>query len=425
MVIYKSVPVYFFSLFHFILPNIMANNGTHTASNDALLKKFDLSATRGFLPEHDPLEALPQAEFAAWERAAQTLPKLLASDSLRRHIENLPEFNTALLTNKRELERAMVILSYLGHSYVFFGGDSRDAGTAQTLPARIAKPWHEVAKRLGRPPVLSYGSYALHNWRRFDTTRTPELGNIALLQNFFGGIDEEWFILIHIDIEYKAARAMNALFPAQEAAKQDNADELLMQLNTIADVLRQMNATMNRMPEWCDPYIYYARVRPYIHGWKNNPALPNGLVYEGVEEYGGKGQMFRGETGAQSSIVPALDGAFGVTHKHDIMRDYLMEMRTYMPPEHRAFIEEVEKTPIIRECVMKHAAAKPSLKEVYNVCVEEVEKFRSKHLEYAAKYIQQQSQKNSANPTEIGTGGTPFMPYLKKHRDETKEHAIA
>jgi indoleamine 2,3-dioxygenase len=390
------------------------------ASNHAHLAHFEINDQRGFLPEHDPLEALPRPEFAAWEKAAQTLPKLLASDSLRAILEALPEFNTTLLANKRELERAMIILSYLGHSYVFFGGN-----TAQTLPARLAKPWYEVATKLGRPPVLSYGSYALHNWRRFDDKRTPELGNIALLQNFFGGIDEEWFILIHIDIEFKATRALNALLPAQVAAKADDVNTLTSHLSTIADVLRQMNATMNRMPEWCDPYIYYARVRPYIHGWKNNPALPNGLVYEGVSEYGGKGQFFRGETGAQSSIVPALDGAFGVTHKHDVMRDYLMEMRTYMPPKHRAFIEEVEQTLIIRDCVMKHGAAHPTLKDAYNACVEEVEKFRTKHLEYAAKYIQKQSQQNSANPTEVGTGGTPFMPYLKKHRDETAEHTLA
>ena len=24
-----------------------------------------------------------------------------------------------------------------------------------------------------------------------------------------------------------------------------------------------------------------------------------------------------------------------------------------------------------------------------------------------------------SNPTEVGTGGTPFMPYLKKHLEET------
>ena len=33
------------------------------------------------------------------------------------------------------------------------------------------------------------------------------------------------------------------------------------------------------MPERCDPYIYFHRVRPYIHGWKDNPALGAGLIY--------------------------------------------------------------------------------------------------------------------------------------------------
>jgi len=38
-----------------------------------------------------------------------------------------------------------------------------------------------------------------------------------------------------------------------------------------------MYATLKRMPERCDPYIYFHRVRPYIHGWKNHPDLPAGV----------------------------------------------------------------------------------------------------------------------------------------------------
>ncbi len=45
---------------------------------------------------------------------------------------------------------------------------------------------------LGRPPVLSYASYALDNWRRIDRKNPIDLGNIALLQNFLGGQDEEY-----------------------------------------------------------------------------------------------------------------------------------------------------------------------------------------------------------------------------------------
>ena len=109
----------------------------------------------------------------------------------------------------------MVLLSYLGHAYVWGG-----ARAAEVLPARIAMPWHAVASSLERPPVLSYSSYALHNFFRFDPAREVECGNIALIQNFLGGIDEEWFILIHVDIEKRAAPAMAALHACLDAAEQ-------------------------------------------------------------------------------------------------------------------------------------------------------------------------------------------------------------
>jgi hypothetical protein len=59
-------------------------------------------------------------------------------------------------------------------------------------------PWHAVATSLGRPPVPSYSSYALNNYFRFEPERPIECGNLGLIQNFLGGIDEEWFILIHV-----------------------------------------------------------------------------------------------------------------------------------------------------------------------------------------------------------------------------------
>jgi indoleamine 2,3-dioxygenase len=48
-------------------------------------------------------------------------------------------------------------------------------------------PWYELSEQLGRPPVLSYASYALDNWRRLDPNAPIELGNIVLLQTFWQG----------------------------------------------------------------------------------------------------------------------------------------------------------------------------------------------------------------------------------------------
>jgi indoleamine 2,3-dioxygenase len=148
------------------------------------------------------------------------------------------------------------------------------------------------------------------------------------------------------------------------------------------------------------------------------------VIYEGVEAYGGAPQKFRGETGAQSSIIPSLDAALGISHKDDPLRPYLMEMRAYMPPAHRVFIEALEQGRSIRHYVIEHCHQQPALRDVYNACVNWITRFRSLHLEYAGHYIHQQSQHGLDNPTTVGTGGTPFMPYLKKHRDETLAHLL-
>lgn len=347
-----------------------------------------------------------------------SLPKYLAGLSLRKTVNSLPEFRVELLGSEPELKRAMMMLSFIGHAYVF-----GERPVVDRIPAVLAKPWFEVAKRLGRPPVLSYESYALDNWQRIDPSGPIATGNIALLQNFLAGIDEEWFVIIHVDIESRASEALKAIADGRRAVVENKPTDLVNALKTMSCALNGMYDSLCRMVEHCDPFIYFHRVRPYIHGWKNNPALPNGLIYEGVTEYGGVGQFFRGETGAQSGIIPSLDGFLGVGHKEDPLKAYLMEMRQYMPPQHRFFLEATEAGPLTRDFVAANVA-EPNLEAIYNQCVEWVEKFRTKHLEYAVSYIANQAQRDASNPSQVGTGGTPFVQYLTKHRDETGEHKL-
>ncbi len=380
------------------------------------LVSYQISPTRGFLPETDPVAHLP-SELSIWDEIAYDLPKLLVSQRVRTFLRRLPVIDpTSVLQSPAQWRRAMQALSYIGHAYVW-----GEADPAPSLPEAVARPWFLVAQRLGRPPVLSYASYALDNWRRLDPEGPITLENIALLQNFLGGLDEEWFILIHVAIEAAAAPAIRVLPLLVQAVREEKADEAQKFLETLAGTLEELYRLLLRMPEQCDPYIYYHRVRPYIHGWKNNPALPEGLVYEGVAAYGGQPQQFRGETGAQSGIIPAVDAALGITHAEDPLRAYLREMLDYMPPGHRQFVLDFERYEMAQR---RHFFMQPALKALYNACVHWVERFRSLHLEYAASYIARQHQASLANPTAVGTGGTPFMPYLAKHRDETQQHKI-
>ncbi len=377
-----------------------------------------LDPQRGFLPEQDPLLALPP-RFQVFDEVARSLPRLIPAGRVRASLEALPHFETEALQDGASIRRAMMLFSYFGHAYVW-----GEACAARSLPARIAVPWVELANRVGRPPILSYASYALDNWRRIDPEGPIALGNIELLQNFLGGADEDWFILVHVEIEAIAAPALARLPAAQSAAAENRADLLTTQLEEIATALELMCGSLGRMPEWCDPHVYFHRVRPYIHGWKNHPSLPEGLVYEGVGEYDGQPQALRGETGAQSGIVPCLDAALGIGHQPDPLRLYLDEMRGYMPPDHRAFLNLLEAGPSIREFVTRERDSLPDLAEAYDSCLQWLTRFRAIHLEYADVYIHSQANRDANNPTDVGTGGTPFMPYLEKHRAETLGHRL-
>lgn len=389
------------------------------------LSDYGISPDQGFLPS-DPLEQLPDSP--TLNHLAHDLPKLLSARMVRQFIDGQRQLLPSIPTTWRDQDfrTAMRILSFAGHAYVWEVPER----PAATLPSQLAQPWYDIALKLGRPPVLSYASYALDNWRRLDPGRPIQLDNIVLLQNFLGGLDEEWFVVIHIQIERQAGPGLAGLIQAINGAAGDKPDEVLAGLQSLAAAQTAMRDTLLRMKERCDPYMYYNRVRPYIHAWKNSPALPQGLVYEGVTAYAGQPQQFRGETGAQSSIVPCLDAGLGISHAPDPLTIYLQEMREYMPPRQQAFLLAIEQTtdagqrPLLSGYIRDRKSRNSELWSAYGTCVDLLAQFREIHVGYADSYIHRQHQIHASNPSAVGTGGTPFMVYLQKHLDETRRALV-
>ncbi|KAF6259979.1 hypothetical protein COO60DRAFT_937829 [Scenedesmus sp. NREL 46B-D3] len=443
-----------------------------------------VTSDRAFLPEQDPLVRLPHA-LQAYEVALQELPKLALGSPgfLRRVLQELPAFdlqqlpalaggNTAQLLQQlppagqcytsasgsndsskaqqtavavgsgiscdAQLWRAYMVLAFLTHGFLWCDGPA----VPSSLPQVLAQPFAAVSAALGMPPVLVYATYNLMNWRRLDPAAPLELGNIACQHNFFGGMDEEWFRLIHVAIEAAAAPAMAALQPLQRAAQQRDAAAMEAHLEAITSSLKAMQVLLARIGERCDPYVYYKRVRVPMSGWRNNDALPQGLVYEGL--WGSQPQQLYGETGAQSTVVHALDAALGIQHKQGWMQAYLTDMRAHMPPSHRAFLVQLEHGPSVRQAVQalgqtmpsstasrnsdtpsssssSSSAASSSLIEVYDAAVVELERFRSQHRAFAITYIAQWSRKEAK---EVGTGGSDFVPALSAYKDATAAHRL-
>ena len=384
------------------------------------LSDYGMSPERGFLSHFEFDEITLPLQFDATVEAAEMLSGLLTTGRVRHWLDQLPDpqiADWAVEAPEEEVRVAMVRYSFLVQAYVW-----GEAAVPVHLPANLARPMVAIADRLGQAPLLPYSAYVLDNWARLDKSGPITLENIRMVQNFYGGADENWFVTVHVAIEAEAAVILDSAVQLVETANHGDAPRTETLLVAINGAWEQIYEAFKRMPERCDPYIYFNRVRPYINGWANNPALDGGLVYQGIERFGDTPQAFRGQTGSQSSIVPSMDALFGVKHGQDPLRTFLDELHHYRPVQHRRFIEDLAAQSTLRAFVSGQSSQ--SLKDAFNACVEQVTRFRTRHLEYAASYINKQASAIPGNDPDVGTGGTPFMKYLKKHRDENAAQLV-
>jgi indoleamine 2,3-dioxygenase len=364
---------------------------------------------RGFLPQQDPCVRLP-VEFDALETLAAELPSLLREEKLTEAIASLPQLDLSSLSTEYE-ERAMLILSFLAHGALW----ERRHEEARRVPRTLALPWWFVATRLSRPPVLSYASHALMNWARLDLSLPLGKGNLQPLLTFTEEDDEKSFITAHVLVEAGAALVVQAVLQAQAAVSASATDELERALTAMIAAEERMVAELEELPRSCAPSFFFQRIQPFLRGFREAP-----VVYEGVEAYRGHPQDFVGASAAQGALLALLDAALGVRHDTDGLEAYLRELRRYMPLSHRTLLADVEGGPDIRAYV--RAARSEQLELAYDRAVELLVEFREAHIVLTVSYIVKQA---GPTPGELqGTGGTPFIRYLKKHLNDTRQCLI-
>ena len=242
------------------------------------------------------------------------------------------------------------------------------------------------------------------------------------------------------------------------------------QLRKVSQAIRGMVESLATMREGCHPFIFYHRVRPFLSGWKHNPTLPDGIIYEGVD--GDARKQYYGGSAAQSSLLPFLDITLGVSHDGSKSKDFLMAMRDYMTLPHRKFLEYMQSVQCVRQfvvaCLERHnvplgeglggvavaagagtgtvnpasvstspeqtqmSAGWVELREAYDSCIEGLKNFRTGHISLVAEYIMAQQRKEGTVKGGIegtaggkGTGGTDLMKFLKPIRDDCRDSLLA
>ncbi len=368
----------------------------------------------GFLMSPDPVSdlstvasGLPQNVSSTLEDIAGQLPALIKSGNLRPQMRELDPYDVSALGNEtdfRIVERAFQLYSHFANAYVW----CEEKNPEDHLPEGIAIPLVALSKMVDRPPIIPYATTSLSNFRRKDTGGDIVVENLECIIKLVDLPDESWFHIIHIEIEAHAASAMQACVKATAAIANDDAKTVEMELTTIPLAFEKMIATFKRMYEHCSPDVYYYTLRPYLFGF-------DGIIYKGVEEYKGQPQSFRGETGAQSTVIPALKEFLGLTHEKGGLTEHMEIMKAYMPTPHRQFLADIDNGRI-RNFVF--AQKSKSLTKHYNDCLKGLFDFRSLHFTMVNDYIASKVE----NP--LGTGGTDFMQWLQKLRDETAEQYL-
>jgi len=349
---------------------------------------------RGFLPAEDPLTGFPAGSpFHLLDDIGRELPALLREHGFRKRMRELaiPSWPAAERHDLPGLRLYYLRIGFLAAGYI----NQLDEPPVHTLPASLAVPLCQACALLGRPPILSYDGYVLYNWRRRDRSGPVALGNIDTLQDFVSLYDEQWFILVHVEIEAIAARILDAVariqlaLPGHDGATVDDA------LRQIATTVEAQTAVLRRIPEHMDHRVYHRTFRKYIRFFED-------VHYQGVSQ---APISYRGETGAQSSILPLLTGLMKIRHKPSALTDHLAALRDYMPAEHRALLGSVERLPDLR------GQASPGC---FNRVLDAMAEFREIHFGWAEQYI----HRHTDDPR--GTGGTPYMPWLRQLIDETR-----
>lgn len=276
------------------------------------------------------------------------------------------------------------------------------------LPKCIAGPMYRCAQILDIPPFLSYAAaYCLFNY----TLDRPEEGlkysNLRLVRAFERGLDhkssEAGFVLTHVDmVKESPALVSGAVKVLDTIEKGGPRSEVNDGFREILKAMEKIEACMEDMWGNSKPSDYLS-FRVFIFGITSQSMFPNGVVYEGIND--NKPMFFRGESGANDSMIPLLDHLLQIPMPDTPLTKILHEFRAYRPRPHRDFLAHVASK--AEELGVRDFAVQDEETAVlYLKTLDHVRSFRWRHWLFAREYIIRRT------PHPTATGGSPIVTWL-------------
>ncbi|XP_077325832.1 indoleamine 2,3-dioxygenase 2 isoform X1 [Lithobates pipiens] len=423
-----------------------------------------VSEEHGFILQ-DPLDKLPDY-YKPWMDIAEHLTVLIETKKLRDAVHQMPELDIQQLKGHRQKRLARTVLSHMVMAYVWQNGETGgvklnanrrekrrswiSAATEEkytgldpvnavphrpsvqvlvvgkVLPRALAVPYHQISLALGLPLIMVHADLVLANWKKKDPLGPLTIENLSTIVSLPGGDNLQGFVLVTLLVEVAAIPAARAIIQAVKSVESDDKQTLIIALQDMECSINKMKEAFHLFYDYVDSDVFYSTIRLFLSGWKDNPNMPEGLIYEGVSE---KPLHFSGGSAAQSTIYHAFDELLGIQHRPD-SSDFLLKMRHYMPPAHVGFIKWVQEAPKLPAYVLK--CEDTALLSIFNQCISALSELRSFHIRIVSKYvttagIRARMKKNEVvnhEEQERGTGGSHVMTFLKSVRDTCKEGTL-
>lgn len=392
----------------------------HTPSEDPSLPQFIVGTRNGFLPRQDPLVTLPD-RFLPLESLLQRMPLsrpdmggqpgLLADGSFGPAVDKeLPVLEVDDIKDSRTLMALFRDYTFAASAYLLEPCDimNRKKGEyglgRQILPKNLAVPLSKVSAKIGARPFMEYAqSYALYNYKKLDNNLPLEYDNLALIRSFSGMESESGFILVHVAMVAHTADQVKHTIAALSAVERQDRALFDQEMKGLLSSLQRINGVMDTMWTRSSPDDYL-KFRTFIMGTKAQPMFPNGVVYEGVSD---KATFYRGESGANDSIIPSMDNFLQITQgmPSNPLTEILRDFRSYRPANHNAWLVWLEKR--AKELNIREFACQDSNSAVmYLALIDQVREFRGRHWNFTKEYI----IKYTSHP--VATGGSPITTWL-------------
>jgi len=405
-----------------------------------------LSPHGGFLPPEIPLTSLP-GPLARYVDICRELPRHYhAPDAhvrpwLGDHLSGggPDEIEQASALTEPQCHLLMTVLGLLAHAYRWDSSPPRPEERQRTsleLPDRLATLWWHVSRRLRVPCVGSLYHFVLSNWR---LRSRPEGGryangelageNLELAFHYLlppADREERALFISIVESEARGAEALRAIVALLSAAAREDVHQttyLLDKLRTEIGAISHVFATAIRK-QHLKSDTFLTLIQP-THVWGLPEPRPRSLQAtdaSGSSESPGT-RLLDGASGSQTPIMQAIDAILGLQRRSHTGQ-LILKGRAYLLSEHRRFLGVIDDaSQVLRGFVER--AAWPPLTELFNECVQSVQRWRKMHQKRGALYLRGETAGAASGYASVGgTVGAEAAADPARHFEEVMQQRL-